>query len=65
MDARLLSGAQADNGTVLGVRDAVRLRVLDSEGRDDEVCQRLCWDLWNSYDYVLRKECKDVPLCSW
>jgi hypothetical protein len=45
VDARLLSGAQTDDSAVLGVRDAVRLRVLDSEGRDDEVCQRLRRDL--------------------
>lgn len=55
MDARLLSSAQADDSAILGVRDTVRLCVLDREGCDDEVRQCLRWDLWNSYDLCVTK----------
>ena len=45
VDARLLPGAQADDGPIFGVRDAVGLRILDREGRDDEVRQCLLREL--------------------
>ena len=37
MNTRLLPGADADDGTAKGVRDAVRLRVFKCERRNDEV----------------------------
>ena len=41
VDAGLLAGADADDRAAVGVRDAVRLGVLEREGGDDEVGERL------------------------
>ena len=41
VDARLLPGADPDRRAAVGVRDAVRLRVLERERGDDEVGDRL------------------------
>lgn len=40
VDARLLAGAEADEGAVQGVGDAVGLGVFEREGGDDEISYR-------------------------
>ena len=45
VDAGLLAGADADDRAAVGVCDAVRLGVLEREGGDDEVGERLVREL--------------------
>jgi hypothetical protein len=46
VDAGLLSGADSNDGTVVGVGDTVGLGVLESEGGDNQICDGLLRKLW-------------------
>lgn len=41
VDTRLLARPETDDGTILGIRDAVGLRVFQRERGDEQICQRV------------------------
>ena len=66
VDTRLLTSPDADDGSMVGVRNAVGLGILQSEGGDSEVRDGLLGKLLPGFSVDVRLKGKsNEPPCFW